>query len=65
MIFESTDFVQVEKCLKFEGGEPITVWRNALYVMEQDSNHVVIYTDGTKEVLNRATKIRKVRLNSQ
>lgn len=69
--FKVTDFVQVEhqKCLPYftrkdkqrvlGSGEPVIFWRNALYVGAQDNHHIVIYTDGTKEVLRSNTKIRK------
>ncbi len=60
--FETTDFVQVEHVRLLESGEPSTFWRNALYVGKQgneDGNHIVLYTDGTKEVLHRQMKIRQ------
>lgn len=58
--FKPTDFVQVMKIIRLEGGELAETWRNALYIgMADDGHHMVIYTDGTKEVLNDRTKIRK------
>lgn len=57
--FQPTDFVQVECPILHDSGEPGYTWRNALYVMQQKGSHVVIYTDGTKEVLNHNTRIRK------
>ena len=58
--FKTTDFVQVEHWEKLHSGEPITAWRNALYVGQKDGDHVVIYTDGTKQVLNKNVPIRKL-----
>ena len=57
--FETTDFVQVKHHTRLDSEEPSFFWRNALYVTEQNGNHVVIYTDGTKCVLKPMTKIRK------
>lgn len=34
-------------------------WRNALYTGAHSGNHTVIYANGTQEVLNKETKIRK------
>ena len=62
--FKTTDFVQVELSYLLESGEPSKYWRNALYVMMQSGGHVVIYTDGTKQVLALGTQIRAaIKLN--
>ena len=58
--FKTTDFIQVQFERRLESGEPILFWRNALYVGKQNDNHVVIYTDGDKQVLS-CQKIRKVK----
>jgi len=63
MKFEPNDFfgtvhVQVKHSKLLANGEPNNFWRNALYVCQQDDAHVVIYADGTKEVLKQRTKIR-------
>lgn len=61
-IFKPTDFVQVETPMLLESGEPTFFWRNALYVgCDRHMYHKVTYTDGTQEVLNEQTRIRRVR----
>lgn len=57
--FEATEPVQVETTIFYPDGEPITHWRNALYIANQDGHHVVLYANGEKEVLNNQTSIRK------
>ena len=59
--FNTTDFVQVEHHKNIDSGEPITFWRNALYVSEGRDHHTVIYTDGTKMCIHkRLIGIRKI-----
>lgn len=61
--FKTTDFVQVEHWDRLSGGEPYSFWRNALYVnRDLDGKHIVIYADGTKEVLHDGKKIRCARV---
>lgn len=57
--YKPTDFVQVEHQVILESGEPATIWRNALYVMNHNGNHVVIYSDGTKHSLHSGIRTRK------
>jgi len=57
--FKPTDFVQVEWTMLLESGEPTVTWRNALYVMNDRGNHVVIYADGQKHELHKGIPIRK------
>lgn len=57
--FSSTDFVQVKYHGEMRSGEPNVFWRNALYVgLNNELNHIVIYTDGTKQVLRKNEEIR-------
>jgi hypothetical protein len=59
--FKTTDFVQVYHEQVRPDGEPCGYWRNALYVMKDDrGSHVVIYTNGEKQVLGRESRIRGV-----
>ena len=57
--FKTTDFVQVQYWCVIDSGEPITYWRNGLFVGVQNNCAVVLYTDGSKEVLSNDTKIIK------
>lgn len=56
--FKCTDFVQVKHIKILESGEPAEFWRNALYVNHTRDCHVVIYTDGTKELINNSKRIK-------
>ena len=57
--FSSTDFVQVKHHGAMQSGEPNAFWRNALYVgLNNELDHIVIYTDGTKQVLRNNQEIR-------
>ena len=59
MNFKTTDFVQVYHNELRPDGEPFGYWRNALYVIKDNNNHIVIYTNGEKEVLSNQAQIRK------
>ena len=61
MEFKTTEPVQIETTICYPDGEPITHWRNALYIEKQNGHHLVIYANGEKEVLNNQTSIRKYR----
>jgi hypothetical protein len=58
--FKQTDFVQVHHWFRHWRGEISQTWRNALYVGMENDRHVVIYTNGEKEILNQQQQIRKV-----
>lgn len=58
--YKAEDFVQVWTAKINENGEPYHCWRNALYAGYYEGGHVVIYTDGSREVLDQKAKIRKV-----
>lgn len=62
--FSSTDFVQVKHHGAMKSGEPNVFWRNALYVgLNNQLNHIVIYTDGSKEVIDKYNEIRLAKQN--
>ena len=60
MGFDNTEFVQVKHYDKLKSGEVVIFWRNALYVGMQDRYHVVLYTDGTKQVLSQGNSVRGI-----
>lgn len=61
--FKPTDFIQVEHSRLLDSGEPALFWRNALYVGEQYGRPIVIYTDGSKQVLPGGIRIRRAELD--
>lgn len=63
--FKEGEFVQVERYSYSAFDKPMELtWMNALYAGRQDDNHTVCYADGTKEVLRKEIKIRKVQDDS-